>query len=214
MIVAMAGEKGGTGKTTLGVNLAGMRAASGRAVALVDSDRQGSASHWARMRANQDGAADIDALQIYGRTLGSRLVSLSSAYDDFVLDLGAGDTDELSIALRVADVLVVPVKASAFDMWTMRTMDERIGEEFEGRCVGVLNSSSTNARSKDAERALRSLRACDYIKMHKEPIRERVVFRRCVGSGLTVCEYRPRVGIAVDEMRSLYKNVFGEECDA
>jgi Mrp family chromosome partitioning ATPase len=47
MIVAILGEKGGTGKTTLAVNLAGLRATEGRDVLLLDADRQGSASYWA-----------------------------------------------------------------------------------------------------------------------------------------------------------------------
>ena len=45
MIVAVLGEKGGTGKTTLATNLAGMRAAEGRDVLIIDADRQGSASY-------------------------------------------------------------------------------------------------------------------------------------------------------------------------
>ena len=50
MIVALLAEKGGTGKTTLAANLAGMRAASGSRVLLVDADRQGSAYFWAQTR--------------------------------------------------------------------------------------------------------------------------------------------------------------------
>jgi ABC-type Na+ transport system ATPase subunit NatA len=50
MIVAVLGEKGGTGKTTLATNLAGMRAAEGRDVLIIDADRQGSASYWAEKR--------------------------------------------------------------------------------------------------------------------------------------------------------------------
>jgi chromosome partitioning protein len=52
MIVAVLGEKGGTGKTTLATNLAGMRAAEGqgRDVLLIDADRQGSASYWTEKR--------------------------------------------------------------------------------------------------------------------------------------------------------------------
>lgn len=50
MIVALLAEKGGTGKTTLAANLAGMRAGSGLRVLLVDADRQGSAYFWAQTR--------------------------------------------------------------------------------------------------------------------------------------------------------------------
>ena len=53
MIVLIGGEKGGTGKTTLATNLAQMRAARGRDVLLVDTDKQESASAWASLRAEE-----------------------------------------------------------------------------------------------------------------------------------------------------------------
>ena len=46
MIILFGGEKGGTGKTTLAVNLAAMRARAGYDVLLVDADRQESAAAW------------------------------------------------------------------------------------------------------------------------------------------------------------------------
>ncbi len=50
MIVLVGGEKGGTGKTTLAINLAALRAIRGRDVLLVDTDPQGSASGWVLTR--------------------------------------------------------------------------------------------------------------------------------------------------------------------
>ena len=47
MIVTVLAEKGGTGKTMVATNLAGMRVGDGRRVLLVDADRQGSSEHWA-----------------------------------------------------------------------------------------------------------------------------------------------------------------------
>ena len=49
-IILIGGEKGGTGKTTLAVNLAALRASQGRDVLLIDTDIQASASYWAQSR--------------------------------------------------------------------------------------------------------------------------------------------------------------------
>ena len=58
MIIALLAEKGGTGKTTLATNLAGMRGCRGTPrVLLVDADRQGSSRFWARTRSSSETAA-------------------------------------------------------------------------------------------------------------------------------------------------------------
>jgi chromosome partitioning protein len=47
-ILGVCGRKGGSGKTTTAIHLAGELAARGLSVEVVDCDDQGSASHWAR----------------------------------------------------------------------------------------------------------------------------------------------------------------------
>ena len=50
MIILIGGEKGGTGKTTLATSLAAVRAKEGNDVLLLDTDLQGSASKWIKIR--------------------------------------------------------------------------------------------------------------------------------------------------------------------
>jgi len=49
-VIVVANPKGGSGKTTLSINLAGCLAAQGERVALLDLDRQKSATHWLATR--------------------------------------------------------------------------------------------------------------------------------------------------------------------
>jgi chromosome partitioning protein len=49
-VILVANPKGGSGKTTLSVNLAGYLASQGERVELLDMDRQKSATHWLAMR--------------------------------------------------------------------------------------------------------------------------------------------------------------------
>jgi chromosome partitioning protein len=68
MSVAVLGEKGGTGKTTLATNLAGMRAADGRDVLLLDAGRQGSASYWPEKRSDKHPQLrQVESVQKFGR---------------------------------------------------------------------------------------------------------------------------------------------------
>src|SRR3546814_2822958 len=53
MIVALLNQKGGVGKTTLALHLAGQWTRQGRRVLLIDADPQGSALDWSQQRATE-----------------------------------------------------------------------------------------------------------------------------------------------------------------
>jgi chromosome partitioning protein len=119
MIVAVLGEKGGTGKTTLATNLAGMRASAGQGhdVLLVDADRQGSASYWAEKRSNRyPQLPAVQSVQKFGEGLMRTVRDMARRYDDLLIDAGAGDSPEVESVLRVADMAIIPVQPAGLDV--------------------------------------------------------------------------------------------------
>jgi chromosome partitioning protein len=99
----VANPKGGSGKTTLATNVAGYLASIGQQVALMDMDRQQSASTWLELR--EEGLPPIARFQT------------GTNPDWLVIDSPAGLHGKmLERALKLATQVVVPVSPSLFDM--------------------------------------------------------------------------------------------------
>lgn len=103
--ILVANPKGGSGKTTLAINLAGYLAASGQRVALLDLDRQKSATQWLGAR---DARLPKIELLAAGQCEGSGWL---------VIDSPAGmHGKNLEHALKLAHQVIVPIAPSVFDI--------------------------------------------------------------------------------------------------
>jgi chromosome partitioning protein len=213
MIVAVLGEKGGTGKTTLATNLAGMRAAEGRDVLIIDADRQGSASYWAEKRSDTHGDLPaVQSVQKFGEGLMRTVRDMERRYSDILIDAGAGDTREVESALRVAESVIIPVQPAGLDVWTLGLMDDRVGEAMSVNqplvAYVVLNRTSANPKDNDADEAREAIEGCSHLQLAEGMICDRVAVKRAAPAGLTVIEYKPLDPKAVHEMQQLYELIF------
>lgn len=213
MIVAVLGEKGGTGKTTFATNLAGMRATAGSDVLIIDADRQGSASYWAEAREKHD-LPQVASVQKFGGGLMRAVGDMSHRYTDLVVDVAAGDSREVEAALRVANRVIIPVQPAGLDVWTLGLIDERVGEaRVLNRGLAafvVINRASTNPRDRDVEEAREAICECENFMVSNVVVRERVTIKRAAPKGLTVLEYRPPDPRAIEEVEALYRLTFEE----
>ena len=119
-LVALVSPKGGTGKTSIAVNLAGSMKSSQRQTAVMDLDPRGAARRWAssgdglpfevhRFESDQGAAA-------FRRTLSN----LSSEVDVLIIDTPPGSGASTRLALQVADLVLIPAGASALDLEATR----------------------------------------------------------------------------------------------
>jgi chromosome partitioning protein len=113
-------SKGGCGKSTLVTQLASHWAQAGQRTAIVDADKQHSSFHWAELR--PDNVPGVLALE--GGRRGLQRVPADT--QQLLIDTPAGVGErELEPYLELANVLLVPVLPSSFDLdATLRFLDE------------------------------------------------------------------------------------------
>ncbi|MEI6746752.1 MAG: ParA family partition ATPase [Methylococcaceae bacterium] len=121
-IIAILNQKGGAGKTTLATNLARALQLNGSQVLLVDSDPQGSSRDW-------NAASDAGLLPVVGldrSTLAKDIQALTENRDFLIID-GAPQIAELAVAaIKCADVILIPVQPSPYDIWACDDLVEII----------------------------------------------------------------------------------------
>lgn len=227
-IVVVGGEKGGTGKTTIATNLAACLAVRGRDVLLLDTDLQGSASDWTSVRdVYRDGqlkrqALDPDepilprvgSVQKVGGGLLNELRDMAHRYDEIVVDAGGRDSTELRSAIVAASILVSPIQASTFDIWTVPRLDNLYQQAVainEGlKVLLVLNRASTNAGSQDSQRALELLADYPHFQVAKTELHNRVAYPRAAQQGKGVVETKDD-DKAITEIEALFAEVYREQ---
>ena len=207
MVVTVASTKGGVGKSTIAVNLAVEAARDGKRVLLVDSDIQGSSIGFRAAREKDD----IKAMSIITSTLHRDLGDFKN-FDCIIVDVGGRDTGVFRSALLAADIVIVPVLPSQYDIWAAADNVENI------RLARVVKEIKTfflfnqviqgTKISGEATAALEEIIGEDGIKLMESQLVSRVAYKNSISKGLGVSEYEPN-GKAAAEMHTLYEEIKG-----
>ena len=88
MILTVGGIKGGSGKTTLAINIAVARSLKKERVLLVDADDQKSTLLWSEQRSSLKFKTKITVIQLSGSSILPQIDEMSKDYDQVVIDVG------------------------------------------------------------------------------------------------------------------------------
>lgn len=198
-VITVAQQKGGAGKTTLVVTLAGAFARAGLRVALIDSDPQGTLGRWFMTRAERLGEPDMEFSTASAWGVSYECRKLRASHDIVIVDTPPKADSDLRPALREADLVLVPVAASHVDLWATDGLLDLVARE-RGRAVIVLNRMARGTNlAEEVARAAEGL-----APVAEARLGNRVAYAETLGQGVTVLDAR---GPAAAEGRALADEV-------
>jgi chromosome partitioning protein len=200
VIIAVLNQKGGAGKTTLSTNLARALQLDGDKVLLIDSDPQGSARDW-------NAAGNGELLPVVGLdrpTLAKDIQAIQANQDWLIID-GAPQIAELAVAaIKCADMILIPVQPSPYDVWACEDLVDIIKTRQEvtngkPKAAFIISRVIKNTQlSKEIGEALEGYG----LPVFKNFTSQRVIYPKSAATGLTVLDVEPS-GDAAAEIRAI-----------
>ncbi|MHB1669732.1 ParA family partition ATPase [Thiomonas sp.] len=189
MIIALLNQKGGVGKTTLATHLAGELAMQGQSIILLDADPQGSALDWAQRRQQNGLRRLFGAVGLARETLHQEAPELARRADHVIIDGPPRIAALARSALLAADLALIPVQPSPYDVWASAEMVALIREAqvFRPalRAAFVINRRvGTTVIGREARHAL----ADQPLPALLSEVRQRIVFADSAAAGQLACE--------------------------
>ena len=197
--LAVLSRKGGTGKTTLTVNLAIAAERAGHKVAIVDLDSQASASEWGDWRE----AETPEVISVHSARLPQELHKLKQQGVTFALLDTPPKIEDIALdAAKAADLAVIPCKLGAFDL---KAIEKTILVGNIAKCPMRIVFNAVRARSSMLHPAKRAVQVYA-VNVAPCVIGDRVIFSHSVMEGLGVMEYDPK-GKASIEIQALFRYI-------
>lgn len=194
--VALVTQKGGSGKSTLAASIAVEMQARGETVFLVDMDPQRSLATWAKGRSDHrlaGAAVGYKRLDDVLVTLRDRAVTLA------VIDTPASLSPATDAAILAADLVLVPVRPTVFDLWSSETTWRRV-RELGKDCAFILNQCPAGQVGRRVQDSTTSLEEMGALLVPL--IAARVAYQDAMQRGLGPTEIDP-AGKAAEEVRLL-----------
>lgn len=187
-VIAVLNQKGGSGKTTIATHLARALQLQGADVVLVDSDPQGSARDWAAVREDQP----LPVVGIDRPTIERDLKALGRK--DFVVIDGAPQAADLAVsAIKAADIVIIPVQPSPYDIWATADLVELVKSRIEitdGKLKAAFVVSRAIKGTKIGVEIGEALRGYD-LPVLEARITQRVSYPSSAALGTTVLDTEP-----------------------
>jgi chromosome partitioning protein len=202
-VIAVLNQKGGAGKTTIATHLARALQLRGSDILLVDSDPQGSARDWAAVREDQT----VPVVGIDRPTIERDLKQITEK--EYVVIDGAPQAHDLAVsAIKAADLVLIPVQPSPYDIWATSDLVELVKQRIEitdGKLQAAFVVSRAIKGTKIGSEVNEALTGYD-LPILETRITQRVIYPVSAASGSTVLDEEPNSEAAA-EIKALVEEI-------
>lgn len=194
--ISILSQKGGTGKTTLALNLAVAAGAGGIASVIIDLDPQASAKEWSKSREREEPvvisahASQLEDVVAAAQENGAALC---------IIDTAPHSERDALAAARAADLILIPCRPTVLDLRAV-TSTKELADLARVPALAVINAAPP--RGHLADEAMEAIKSYG-LEVAPLIVTQRAAFVHSLTLGKTVLEYEPG-SKAADEVRELF----------
>ncbi|RUM41180.1 MAG: ParA family protein [Desulfurobacterium sp.] len=187
MIITVAHQKGGVGKSTIAVNLA-----VEMQLPIVDLDSQNSCYLFSKIREKEQ----RKSLQVFTPETLEEIKEIlrNTDHRKLIIDSGGYDNDLNRFALIASDLVVTPVSPSQIEIFGLQKFAQIIEKAKEYRpdlkVYILINNADARSMSEIIELE-KFIQTVPLFRILSSRIFRRVDYKRAYQQGLSVCEYKP-----------------------
>lgn len=218
MVISIVNEKGGSGKTTLAVNIAARLAEDGDNVLLIDADPQKSTEVFSDMRSQSGLKPLFSNVSRTGTSLGDEIERMSKSFDSIVIDTGGRDSKEMRKAMLKSHLVVIPTIPSQYDAPVLESMLEIYDEAKQVNekllAFVLINRASPNPflakeinSLKEFIATIKTEKNLNDLLLLNNNLFERQAYRKAVIEGKSVSEFCNKDDKALQDFEKFYKEL-------